>query len=67
VEDQLGSTVDLIVDGGKCPGGVESTVVDVTGQIPVILRHGAVPEDEINRIYLEYVKGADKNAHCSRL
>ncbi len=41
VEQQLGSQVDLIIDMGKCPGGLESTVVDVTGEIPVILRRGS--------------------------
>ncbi|MFC1905225.1 L-threonylcarbamoyladenylate synthase [Chloroflexota bacterium] len=64
VEYQLGGTVDLIVDGGKCPGGVESTVVDVTGPVPVILRRGAVPEEEIIKAYREYVKEAGKHA-CS--
>jgi len=38
VEQQLGSQVDLIIDMGRCPGGLESTVVDVTGEKPVILR-----------------------------
>jgi L-threonylcarbamoyladenylate synthase len=67
VEDQLGNAVDLIIDGGKCPGGVESTVVDLTRQVPVILRQGAVPEEQINKIYREYAKKADENAYCSRL
>ncbi len=50
VEIQLGSMIDLIVDGGKCPGGVESTVVDVTGRVPLILRRGAIPESEILKV-----------------
>jgi L-threonylcarbamoyladenylate synthase len=56
VEAQLGSVIDLIVDGGKCPGGVESTVVDVTGNVPMILRRGAVPESEIVKICEGYLK-----------
>jgi L-threonylcarbamoyladenylate synthase len=67
VEVQLGSAVDLIIDGGRCPGGMESTVVDVTGKVPVILRHGAVPDSEIERLCQEYLKGVEKNAHCSRM
>lgn len=67
VKDQLGSAVDLVIDGGRCPGGVESTVVDLTGQVPVIIRQGAVLAEEIKKVYLKYVKEADKNAYCSRL
>lgn len=50
VKSQLGNRVDLIIDGGECPGGIESTVVDVTGEKPVILRKGAIPTEEIKRI-----------------
>lgn len=50
VESQLGAAVDLIVDGGSCPVGIESTVVDVTGERPVLLRLGGVPREAIERI-----------------
>ena len=50
VREQLGDRIDLVIDGGKCPGGIESTVVDVTGEKPVILRGGAIPAEEIKRI-----------------
>ena len=60
VEQQLGSQVDLIIDMGRCPGGLESTVVDVTGETPVILRQGIIPEDEIKRACREYA-----NSHLS--
>ena len=46
---QLDGKVDLIIDGGRCRGGVESTVVDVTGESPVILRAGIIPEADINK------------------
>jgi len=39
---QLGGRVDLILDGGKTPGGVPSTVVDMTREKPVVLRQGPV-------------------------
>ncbi len=39
--------VDVIVDGGPCPGGVESTVVDVTVDPPRILREGAISAAQI--------------------
>lgn len=37
----------VAVDGGTCPGGVPSTVVDVTGDDPVIVRDGPVSLDEL--------------------
>ena len=58
VEQQLGSEIDLIINMGRCPGGLESTVVDVTGETPVILRQGIIPEDEIKRACQEYVREA---------
>jgi L-threonylcarbamoyladenylate synthase len=67
VEQQIGSQVDLIIDMGRCPGGLESTVVDVTGEIPVILRRGVISEEEIMRLYKEYAREVDKSAHCSGL
>jgi L-threonylcarbamoyladenylate synthase len=47
---QFRRTVDMIVDGGRTPGGRPSTVVDVSGDIPRIIRIGAVPEAEIEKI-----------------
>lgn len=41
--DQLGDAVDLILDGGPAHGGPASTVVDCTGDVPVVLREGAIP------------------------
>jgi len=50
VRDQLGDTVDYIIDGGQCPGGIESTIIDVTKDIPVILREGAIKRDVIKQV-----------------
>ena len=44
---QLAGRVAMILDGGRCPGGVASTVVDLTGSLPVILRHGPISREEI--------------------
>lgn len=44
---QLSGRIHLILDGGKTPGGVPSTVVDCTGVEPVILREGPVRLEEI--------------------
>jgi L-threonylcarbamoyladenylate synthase len=50
VQEQLGNKVDLIVDGGRCRWGVESTVVDVSGELPRILREGVVSRREIEEL-----------------
>ena len=63
VRQQLGNEVDLIIDGGRCPGGRESTVVDVTGGGVVILRHGIIHGEEINRVAREYREVKD-DANC---
>jgi L-threonylcarbamoyladenylate synthase len=47
VADMLGDRVSLILDGGPCRYGIESTVVDVSGDEPVLLRTGAIATDEI--------------------
>ncbi len=50
VSRQLGDTIELIIDGGRCPGGIESTVVDVTGEVPIVRREGAISREELRRI-----------------
>lgn len=50
IVDQLGASVDLVLDGGRADGGLASTVVDCTGDLPVILRVGAIRVDEITAI-----------------
>lgn len=50
VYSQLGDKVDLVIDGGRCPGGKESTVVDVTDKIPVVLREGAISREELKQV-----------------
>jgi L-threonylcarbamoyladenylate synthase len=47
MEDRLLDAVDLVLDAGPLAGGPGSTVVDVTGRTPRILREGAVPAKEI--------------------
>jgi len=46
---QLGGRIDLILDGGHCPGGVPSTVLDLTVSPPAVLRPGPVSAQEIEQ------------------
>ena len=48
--DQLGDTVAVFLDDGPATGGVPSTIVDLTGVIPKLLRAGAIPVDELNAV-----------------
>lgn len=47
VLDYFDGHIEGIVDGGPCAMGVESTIVDLTGDEPVILREGGIPAQEI--------------------
>ena len=66
VRQQLGDKVDLIIDGGRCPGSVESTIVDVTGELPLILRQGIISPDEIEKAIREY-RDSRSATYCFRL
>ncbi|MFC1948250.1 L-threonylcarbamoyladenylate synthase [Chloroflexota bacterium] len=59
VDNQLGDKIDYILDGGLCPGGKESTIVDVTGDIPVLLREGAVSKADIEKVCEILMTGED--------
>jgi L-threonylcarbamoyladenylate synthase len=50
VNIQFGEQVDLVVDGGRSYGGRESTIVDVSGDVPVVLREGALSLSELERV-----------------
>ena len=47
VLDDLQDLVDVILDGGDCGVGVESTVVDARGDTPIVLREGAVTREQL--------------------
>jgi tRNA threonylcarbamoyl adenosine modification protein (Sua5/YciO/YrdC/YwlC family) len=50
VQEQLGNRVDLVLDGGKAPLAVPSTILDVRGEPATVLRHGRVPLRDIRRV-----------------
>lgn len=47
VRDQFGDAIGYVLDGGDAPGGVASTVLDLSGDTPRILRQGAIGRDAI--------------------
>jgi L-threonylcarbamoyladenylate synthase len=66
VEQQLGGKIDFVINGGKCSGGKESTVVDVTHESPIILRQGIIASYEIDKAYKKYLE-LNSEAYCYRL
>lgn len=50
VADGLGSKVDLILDGGSCSVGVESTIISLAGPTPELLRPGSITMEQLSTI-----------------
>lgn len=50
IERVLGDRIDVLVDAGTTPGGAPSTIVDVTGEVPVLVRAGAIAWTEIEAL-----------------
>ncbi len=50
VRESLGEAVDLILDGGPCRAGIESTIITLAGKTATLLRPGATPLEEIEAV-----------------
>ena len=50
VRDSLADGVSLILDGGPCPLGLESSVLDLTGTAPALLRPGGLPREDLEAV-----------------
>lgn len=61
VYDSLGDKVDMILDGGACAVGVESTILDLTTPQAVLLRAGGVTKEELEQALNETVQISDGN------
>jgi L-threonylcarbamoyladenylate synthase len=59
VASGLGDEIDLIVDGGPCRVGIESTVLDLTAHAPAILRPGAVTRAALEAVLGPVTAGVD--------
>jgi L-threonylcarbamoyladenylate synthase len=55
VEAALGDSIDLLLDGGACPGGVASTLLDLTQSPPRVLREGPIAERDMSLLWGESV------------
>lgn len=59
VKEDMDGKIDVIIDGGQCDIGLESTVIDVTSELPVILRPGKITIEDIRRL----VPGVEYDRH----
>jgi L-threonylcarbamoyladenylate synthase len=67
VARSLGDRVDLIVDGGPCPVGIESTVLSLAGAVPTLLRPGTISIDDLRPLIGEIaLPSAAPNAEDAR-
>jgi L-threonylcarbamoyladenylate synthase len=60
VREELGDKVSLILDGGPCAVGIESTIIDFSRGVPEILRPGAISPDDVARVtgVMPHVRGS---------
>jgi tRNA threonylcarbamoyl adenosine modification protein (Sua5/YciO/YrdC/YwlC family) len=49
-QEMLGDSVSVYLDGGPTPGNIPSSIVDVSGDVPLLLRAGAITADELRKV-----------------
>ncbi|MEO8305777.1 MAG: L-threonylcarbamoyladenylate synthase [Betaproteobacteria bacterium] len=62
VADDLGATVSMILDGGACDVGIESTIVGFSDDVPVLMRPGAIGTAELFRVLGKMPRAPDAEA-----
>jgi len=63
VQSAIGGCIPLLLDGGPCPGGVASTVLDLTVSPPVILRPGPVTSEQLAAVVDQRPHNGSSDAH----
>ena len=66
VLQSLGDAVDCILDAGRTPVGIESTVVDLTTAVPTLLRPGSITVEELTRVVGRVDRQADPTGESAR-
>ena len=62
VEKYFSDSIEMILDGGDCPVGLESTIISLLGEIPLLLRHGAVTLEMLRAALGDVQEGATGSA-----
>lgn len=50
VQEALGGAIDFVIDGGPCQKAMASTIIDLTGENPRVLREGAIPTERLLQV-----------------
>ena len=66
VHEELGTQVDLILEGGECEVGLESTIIDMRGDEPVILRPGMISSQAIAAVLGTQVNSSRQDSPAPR-
>lgn len=66
VLEDLGGAISAVLDGGRCRIGLESTVVDLTGNVPTVLRPGSVTVEQLEETLRTKVRTARHSASKPR-
>lgn len=67
VAQSLGDTLDLILDAGRTEVGLESTILDLSGETPVLLRPGGITQEEIEAVIGPIaIASDDEDAHAPK-
>ncbi len=64
VREELGADVDMVLDGGRCEIGIESTIVDLSTTKPRLLRPGAITGRALNRVLRSPLAKANAAVRC---
>jgi L-threonylcarbamoyladenylate synthase len=67
VRKTLGDSVNLIIDGGKCSVGIESTILDMTASTPKIVRPGKISASDISNVLDMVVRDYDTAANSNSI
>lgn len=65
VFDDLNGKIPLIIDGGSCEVGIESTILDLTMDTPTILRPGAITQEMLKEVLSEVAVYKSKNVEVA--
>ncbi|HEY3780901.1 MAG TPA: L-threonylcarbamoyladenylate synthase [Fimbriimonadaceae bacterium] len=60
IDPDLIKEVKLVIDGGSCEFGIESTVLDLSGEIPSLLRPGSISKDQIESVLNTQINSGSK-------
>ena len=61
VRDQIGDKIEMVIDGGTCPIGGASTILDLTSECPIILRQGVLPFSDLKSVLPNIREVSDKS------